>query len=120
LRGSRRSEAVAATFVRNRPGRVARSCGGGSGCRGEAFVGYLPEAILWRQKEQFSDGVGYGWIDGLKAYAQSQVSDIDFARAQARFPINPPQTKEAYYYRRIFEQHFRTRIAPEQYREGSR
>jgi asparagine synthase (glutamine-hydrolysing) len=72
----------------------------------EAFEGYLPDSILWRQKEQFSDGVGYSWIDGLKAYAQAHVSDRDFARAAARFPINPPQSKEAYFYRRIFEQHF--------------
>jgi asparagine synthase (glutamine-hydrolysing) len=72
----------------------------------EAFDGYLPDSILWRQKEQFSDGVGYAWIDGLKAYAASQVSDRDLARAAARFPINPPQSKEAYLYRCIFEQHF--------------
>jgi asparagine synthase (glutamine-hydrolysing) len=72
----------------------------------EAFVGVLPDSILWRQKEQFSDGVGYGWIDGLKAHAQEQVSDREFAAAAARFPINPPQTKEAYFYRRLFEQHF--------------
>lgn len=72
----------------------------------EAFTGYLPDAILWRQKEQFSDGVGYGWIDGLKAHAQSHVSDEDFAAADARFPINPPQTKEAYWYRCIFEHDF--------------
>jgi asparagine synthase (glutamine-hydrolysing) len=72
----------------------------------EAFEGYLPDSILWRQKEQFSDGVGYSWIDGLKAYAQAHVSDRDLARAAARFPINPPQSKEAYFYRRIFEQHF--------------
>jgi asparagine synthase (glutamine-hydrolysing) len=72
----------------------------------EAFAGYLPESILWRQKEQFSDGVGYGWIDGLKIYAASQVSDRDMARAAARFPLNPPQSKEAYYYRRIFDEHF--------------
>jgi asparagine synthase (glutamine-hydrolysing) len=72
----------------------------------EAFEGYLPYSILWRQKEQFSDGVGYGWIDGLKAYVASQVSDSDFAEAAARFPINPPQSKEAYFYRSIFEQHF--------------
>jgi asparagine synthase (glutamine-hydrolysing) len=70
----------------------------------EAFAGYLPDSILWRQKEQFSDGVGYGWIDGLKAYAASQVSDTDLARA--RFAVNPPQSKEAYFYRCIFEQHF--------------
>jgi asparagine synthase (glutamine-hydrolysing) len=72
----------------------------------EAFVGVLPDSILWRQKEQFSDGVGYGWIDGLKAHAQEQVGDREFAAAAARFPINPPQTKEAYFYRRLFEQHF--------------
>jgi asparagine synthase (glutamine-hydrolysing) len=72
----------------------------------EAFRGYLPDSILWRQKEQFSDGVGYGWIDGLKQYTESQVKDRDFAQAAARFPINPPQSKEAYFYRSIFEQHF--------------
>ncbi|HEY5851249.1 MAG TPA: asparagine synthase B [Lysobacter sp.] len=72
----------------------------------EAFDGYLPESILWRQKEQFSDGVGYGWIDGLKAHAQAQVSDRVFAAAGSRFPVNPPQTKEAYLYRHIFEQFF--------------
>jgi len=72
----------------------------------EAFEGYLPESILWRQKEQFSDGVGYGWIDGLKAHAQAQVSDRVFAAAASRFPVNPPQTKEAYLYRHIFEQFF--------------
>ncbi len=72
----------------------------------EAFEGALPDSILWRQKEQFSDGVGYGWIDGLKAHAEAQVADREFAAAAARFPVNPPQTKEAYLYRRIFEQHF--------------
>jgi asparagine synthase (glutamine-hydrolysing) len=71
-----------------------------------AFEGCLPESILWRQKEQFSDGVGYGWIDGLKAHTAAQVSDAEFAGAERRFPINPPQTKEAYFYRRIFETHF--------------
>ncbi len=72
----------------------------------EAFQGYLPDSILWRQKEQFSDGVGYGWIDGLKAHAEAHVTDAEFAAAEQRFPINPPQTKEAYFYRRIFEQQF--------------
>ncbi len=72
----------------------------------EAFDGYLPRDILWRQKEQFSDGVGYGWIDGLKAHAEALVSDDDFAAAEMRFPINPPQTKEAYFYRCLFEQAF--------------
>ena len=55
----------------------------------EAFDGYLPDAILWRQKEQFSDGVGYGWIDGLKAHAEAQVSDREFAAAASRFPHQP-------------------------------
>ncbi|MFD0737772.1 asparagine synthase B [Lysobacter koreensis] len=72
----------------------------------EAFEGYLPDEILWRQKEQFSDGVGYGWIDGLKAHAEVHVSDREFAAAASRFPVNPPQTKEAYFYRRLFEQNF--------------
>ncbi|MGV8931761.1 MAG: asparagine synthase B [Luteimonas sp.] len=72
----------------------------------EAFAGYLPDEILWRQKEQFSDGVGYGWIDGLKAHAQRQVSDDEFDAAATRFPINPPQTKEACWYRRLFEDAF--------------
>jgi asparagine synthase (glutamine-hydrolysing) len=72
----------------------------------EAFEGALPKEILWRQKEQFSDGVGYGWIDGLKAHAEAQVSDREFAAAPKRFPINPPATKEAYFYRNIFEQYF--------------
>ncbi|AFC86110.1 asparagine synthase B [Frateuria aurantia] len=72
----------------------------------EAFEGALPDEILWRQKEQFSDGVGYGWIDGLKAHAEAQVSDREFAAAAARFPHNPPATKEAYYYRAVFEQFY--------------
>jgi len=72
----------------------------------EAFEGYLPDSILWRQKEQFSDGVGYGWIDGLKAHAEASVTDREFAAAASRFAYNPPQSKEAYFYRRIFEQHF--------------
>ncbi|MCD7098988.1 asparagine synthase B [Stenotrophomonas sp. MMGLT7] len=72
----------------------------------EAFAGYLPDSILWRQKEQFSDGVGYGWIDGLKAHAEAQVSDRELAAAAGRFPVNPPQTKEAYFYRSLFEQFY--------------
>lgn len=67
---------------------------------------YLPEEILWRQKEQFSDGVGYSWIDSLVAYANSQVNDDDFAKASERFPYNTPETKEAYYYRCIFEKFY--------------
>jgi asparagine synthase (glutamine-hydrolysing) len=72
----------------------------------EAFEGALPHEILWRQKEQFSDGVGYGWIDGLKARAEAYVSDAMFAQAELRFPVNPPQTKEAYWYRELFEREF--------------
>jgi len=71
-----------------------------------AFDGHLPDEILWRQKEQFSDGVGYGWIDGLKAHADAQVSDRELAAAASRFPHNPPQTKEAYFYRSVFERVF--------------
>lgn len=71
-----------------------------------AFPGLLPDEILWRQKEQFSDGVGYGWIDGLRDHAEQRVSDEAFSRAAARFPINPPATKEAYFYRTIYERLF--------------
>lgn len=71
-----------------------------------AFEGLLPESILRRQKEQFSDGVGYLWIDTLKAQSEARVSDQDLARAASRFPINPPSTKEGYWYREMFEQHF--------------
>lgn len=72
----------------------------------QAFDGLLPESILWRQKEQFSDGVGYSWIDSLKAHAEEQVSDDQMERAAFRFPFHPPSTKEAYLYRGIFEEHF--------------
>src|SRR5699024_8338272 len=58
----------------------------------EAFDGALPESVLWRQKEQFSDGVGYGWIDGLKDHADAAVGDADVAAAARRFPHNPPRT----------------------------
>jgi asparagine synthase (glutamine-hydrolysing) len=67
---------------------------------------YLPREILWRQKEQFSDGVGYSWIDSLKDHAETHISDAMMDTAQFRFPENTPQTKEAYYYRQIFESHF--------------
>jgi asparagine synthase (glutamine-hydrolysing) len=72
----------------------------------EAFTDLLPEEIAWRQKEQFSDGVGYGWIDGLKDHAQAQVSEADMRRAAGRFPFNTPASKEAYYFRCLFDQHF--------------
>lgn len=69
----------------------------------EAFDGVLPDAIRLRQKEQFSDGVGYGWIDSLRAWANAQVSDEALALAAESFPVNPPATKEALLYRRMFE-----------------
>ncbi|TVP58042.1 MAG: asparagine synthase B [Gemmatimonadales bacterium] len=72
----------------------------------EAGEGLLPPEILWRQKEQFSDGVGYGWIDAIKDRAERQVSDRELLEAPERFPLNPPLTKEAYLYRSIFERHF--------------
>ncbi len=72
----------------------------------EAFEGALPKEILWRQKEQFSDGVGYGWIDGLKGHAEQAVTDREFAATASRFPFNTPATKEAFFYRRIFERHY--------------
>jgi asparagine synthase (glutamine-hydrolysing) len=72
----------------------------------EAFADALPASVAWRQKEQFSDGVGYGWIDALRAHAEAQVSDRELADARYRFPYNPPATKEAYYYRSLFAEHF--------------
>ncbi|MBO4985691.1 MAG: asparagine synthase B [Bacteroides sp.] len=72
----------------------------------EAFADMLPESVAWRQKEQFSDGVGYSWIDTLKAVTAEAVSDEQMARAAERFPINTPMNKEEYYYRTIFEEHF--------------
>ena len=72
----------------------------------EAFSDMLPHSIAWRQKEQFSDGVGYAWIDAVKECAEEQVSDAEMARAEGRFPFNTPLSKEAYYFRSLFEQHF--------------
>ncbi len=72
----------------------------------EAFADMLPESVAWRQKEQFSDGVGYSWIDTLKDITSKMVSDEQMAHAAERFPINPPLNKEEYYYRSIFEEHF--------------
>jgi len=72
----------------------------------EAFADLLPEEVAWRQKEQFSDGVGYSWIDTLKAITTAAVSDEQMAHAAERFPINPPKNKEEYYYRSIFAEHF--------------
>ena len=72
----------------------------------EAFASTLPDEILWRQKEQFSDGVGYSWIDSLRDLAEREIDDGAFAGAAERFPLNNPATKEAYFYRSIFEGHF--------------
>jgi asparagine synthase (glutamine-hydrolysing) len=89
-----------AEHKRTRPGKMEKAV------LRQAFAGYLPERILWRQKEQFSDGVGYSWIDSLKAHAERSISDTELAEAAERFPINPPSTKEALMYRRLFEQQF--------------
>jgi len=72
----------------------------------DAFGDLLPDAVATRQKEQFSDGVGYGWIDSLRAHAEARVSDAQLAAAPGRFPVNPPETKEAYLYREIWASHF--------------
>jgi asparagine synthase (glutamine-hydrolysing) len=72
----------------------------------KAFEDYLPTEIAWRQKEQFSDGAGYSWIDTLREKASESVSDDELANAQYRFRVNPPMSKEEYHYRAIFSQHF--------------
>lgn len=72
----------------------------------EAFADMLPESVAWRQKEQFSDGVGYSWIDTLKEYTSQAVSDEQMAHAAERFPINTPMNKEEYFYRSIFAEYF--------------
>jgi asparagine synthase (glutamine-hydrolysing) len=72
----------------------------------EAFEDLLPESVVWRQKEQFSDGVGYSWIDTLREVAGLKVSDELMRRAAERFPVNPPMSKEEYWYRLMFEEHF--------------
>ena len=72
----------------------------------DAFADIIPDEVTKRQKEQFSDGVGYGWIDSLKAHANERVSDNEMKQASVRFPHNTPDTKEAYYYRSIFEGYF--------------
>jgi asparagine synthase (glutamine-hydrolysing) len=72
----------------------------------KAFESYLPESVAWRQKEQFSDGVGYSWIDTLKELVNAEVSDEQLANAQYRFPLQTPTSKEEFYYRSIFEEHF--------------
>ena len=77
----------------------------------KAFEGYLPKEIVWRQKEQFSDGVGYSWIDTLKTVVENLISDEQLANAAQKFPIQPPGTKEEYYYRSLFSEHFPSNTA---------
>ena len=77
----------------------------------KAFEDYIPKEIAWRQKEQFSDGVGYSWIDSLKEITASKVTDEMMSKAHLRFPINTPRNKEEYYYRTIFEEHFPSQTA---------
>lgn len=72
----------------------------------KAFEDMIPESVAWRQKEQFSDGVGYSWIDTLKEMVNMEISDEQMANAHFRFPIQTPQNKEEFYYRSIFEEHF--------------
>jgi asparagine synthase (glutamine-hydrolysing) len=72
----------------------------------KAFEDYLPRSVAWRQKEQFSDGVGYSWIDTLKEITSQKVSDEQLANARYRFPVNPSLSKEEYFYRSIFNEHF--------------
>ena len=77
----------------------------------QAFESYLPKEVAWRQKEQFSDGVGYSWIDSLKELVEKEVSDDDFTNAKNKFPFQTPQNKEEYYYRSIFQEHFPSKTA---------
>ncbi|REJ80176.1 MAG: asparagine synthase B [Bacteroidetes bacterium] len=77
----------------------------------KAFEDLLPESILWRQKEQFSDGVGYSWINSLKTLTAESVSDEQLSQARFRFPVNPPRSKEEYFYRSIFSEHFPSETA---------
>lgn len=78
-----------------------------------AFEDALPASVAWRQKEQFSDGVGYGWIDSLRTYADEQITDREMENARFRFPYNTPATKEAYLYRSLFAEHFPLESAAE-------
>ncbi len=77
----------------------------------KAFEEYLPESIVWRQKEQFSDGVGYNWIDSLKKVVKDKISDKKMKEALSRFPVQTPTTKEEYYYRSLFSEHFPSETA---------
>ena len=77
----------------------------------EAFSDMLPDEVVWRQKEQFSDGVGYSWIDSLKQLTSNLVSDEEMAHASEKFPVQTPMNKEEYYYRSVFEELFPSRSA---------
>ena len=77
----------------------------------KSFENYLPDSVAWRQKEQFSDGVGYDWIDSLKELVNKEVSDVMFKNAKFTFPFQTPMSKEEYYYRSIFESHFPSETA---------
>ncbi|MEY8863103.1 asparagine synthase B [Tenacibaculum singaporense] len=77
----------------------------------KAFESYLPKEVAWRQKEQFSDGVGYNWIDTLKEVVEAAITDEMMANAPHRFPTQTPRAKEEYYYRSIFEEHFPSETA---------
>lgn len=79
----------------------------------KAFEDYLPESVAWRQKEQFSDGVGYNWIDTLKIVAEQRITDEMMNNAEKVFPLNTPDTKEAYLYRKFFTEHFPSQTAAE-------
>ena len=72
----------------------------------KSFEDYLPHEVAWRQKEQFSDGVGYNWIDTLRAMASKEITDNQLKNARYRFPVNPPMSKEEYLYRSVFAEHF--------------
>ncbi|MCH9690639.1 MAG: asparagine synthase B [Gammaproteobacteria bacterium] len=89
----------------------AKLCGGGTiekRILREAFKDMLPNKIVWRQKEQFSDGVGYSWIEGVKDFMEDKISDLEIKNTHSRFPINTPLTKEGYFYRVIFESNFKS------------
>jgi asparagine synthase (glutamine-hydrolysing) len=91
-----------------------KMCGGGrieKFILRDAFRGLIPDEILWRQKEQFSDGVGYSWIDSLKAYAEAEITDTMLQNARHKFPEKTPNTKEGYWYRSVFETHFKNPAA---------
>ena len=85
-----------------------------------AFEGLIPDEVLWRQKEQFSDGVGYGWIDQLKEHAESKVTDEQLGNASHRFLTNPPLTKEAYFFVRFLTNSFHIPMLPKWFRRASR